>query len=169
MITDEEFAPSSPVDETPAQVDYFGFQQSERFYFPDKVTYVEYNIMSEGMKSKFQKMTQRDVVVEKGSGNARMRMDPASERHELIRQCVTGWNLVRNGSLVPFDSRSLKDFLELADPRLIEDLEKALRKANPWLLGEMASEDIEKEIENLQEMLEIAKEREQGEALSGSK
>ena len=90
-------------------------------------------------------------------------MDAAQERHELIRTCVTGWNLYRGGSPIPFGERALKDFLELTDPRLVEDLEKAIRKANPWLLGEMSSEDIQKEIDNLEEMKKVAEERERGE------
>lgn len=151
-----------------APVDYFGFQATERFTFPDGQQYIEFQIMNEGAKARFQKLTTKDLVVQRG-GDARMKMDPAQERHELIRQSVTGWNLYRGGNPVPFSDRALKDFLELANPKLIEDLEKAIRKANPWLMAEMKSSDIEREIENLQEMLAVAKERELGEAASSSR
>ena len=87
-----------------------------------------------------------------------------SERHELIKACVVGWNLTRGGQPVPFNQVNLNDFLTLTDPTIVEGLEKAIRKANPWLLGEMSVADIDKEISNLQEMREVAAKREAGEA-----
>lgn len=164
----DTFVPDAPVAAT-VQQDYFGFQSNEKFYFPDGVTYVEFAVMNEGAKAKFQKLTQRDLVVERQSGNARMKVDPSQERHELIRSSVTGWNLLRNGQPVDFNPRQLKDFLELANPKLVEDLEIAIRKANPWLMDEMKVEDIDREIENLQQMRDAAVERERGEASSSSR
>lgn len=163
-----------PVNWTPdvppsTQIDYFAFQKEDKHYLPDGQTYVLISAMNEGEKTKFQKRTQRDIVLERRSGDARMKMDAASDRHELIRTCVKGWNLVRQGQLVPFTERTLKDFLELADPKIVEGIEVAIRKVNPWLLGDMSAEDIRKEIENLEEMLVVAEEREAGEASSGSK
>jgi hypothetical protein len=146
-----------------AHVDYFGFSQEETYYLPDGEQYFKFRVMNEGDKSQFQRRTQRDVVVERQSGNARMKMDQAQERHELIRTCVTGWNLYRGGQPIQYNERALKDFLELADPKIVEGLETAIRKANPWLLGEMSSEDIRKEIDNLEEMYKVALERERGE------
>ena len=151
-----------------APVDYFGFQADETYVLPDGKQTITFSIMNEGQKAKFQKMTSRDLVIQRNQ-DARMKMDPANERHELIRSSVTGWNLYRGGQPIPFTERNLKDFLELADPRIIEGLEKAIRKANPWLLSEMKSEDIREEIKNLEEMLEVALERERGEVSSSSK
>lgn len=154
------------------QSDYFGFFATERFWLPDGVSYIEFRKMNEGQKKAFQDKTSKDLVLER-SGSARMSVLQGSERHELIKASVVGWNLTRNGEPLPQpdpdDRRApgnmhLSDFLTLADPKIIEDLEKAIRKANPWLLGEMKPEDIEREIENLQEMLEVAKKREAGEA-----
>lgn len=153
-----------------AQLDYFGFAAEETFYFPDGVTWIKFKVMNEGAKSKFQRETQRDLVIERGSGNARTKMDPAAQRHALIEASITDWNLVRGGRPFPFSKgRPLADFLELSDPKLIEDLEKAIRKANPWLLDEMSVEDIDREIDNLKEMREVAEKREQGEASSASR
>ena len=151
-----------------APMDYFGFQANERFTLPDGQQYIEFSIMNEGAKARFQKLTTRDLIVQRG-GDARMKMDPAQERHELIRSSVTGWNLYRGGQPIPYSERNLKDFLELANPVLVEDLEKAIRKANPWLLAEMKVEDIDREIENLQEMRKVAEERERGEGSSSSR
>lgn len=154
-----------------APVDYFGFSAEDTFYLPDGVQYITFKILNEGDKAKFQRKTTRDLTVKRG-GDATMKMDPADERHELIKTAVTGWNLYRGGQPVPFDGhngRNFRDFLELADPKIIEDLEKAIRKANPWLLGEMKAEDIRREISNLEEMLKVAEEREAGEASSSSR
>jgi hypothetical protein len=102
-----------------------------------------------------------------------MTIAQGTERHELIKASVVGWNLTRNGQPLPQpdpdDPRAkgsvqLNDFLQLADPVIVEGLEKAIRKANPWLLQDMKVEDIDKQIEDLQEMRKIAVEREAGEA-----
>ena len=58
---------------------------------------------------------------------------------------------------------NLEKWLSVADPRLVEDLEKACRKLNPWLLADMSVEDIDREIESLKEMREEAAKREAGE------
>lgn len=154
--------------EQQAPIDYFGFQANEKFVFPDGIQFIEFQIMNEGAKARFQKLTTKDLVVQRG-GDARMKMDPAQERHELIRQSVVGWNMYRGGQPIPYSDRNLKDFLELANPKLIEDLEKAIRKANPWLMAEMKVEDIDREIENLQEMRRVAVERELGEGSSSNR
>jgi len=151
------------------QQDYFGFQQLEQYYLPDGVSYFELQAMNEGQKSKFQKVTQRDMILEKGSGNARFRIDPAVERHELIIASVTGWNLKRGGDSMMFSDRNLKEFLQVANPKIVEGLELAIRKLNPWLLADATVEEIDKQIEELQELRIIAVEREAGEERSSSK
>jgi len=166
-MTEVPTMPDAPSFER-VQEDYFGFQATERFIFPDGLTYIEFQVMNEGQKLKFQKATGRDIVLQR-SGDARMRMDPGTERHELIKTCVTNWNLTRGGQLVPLNPRTMDDFLKLANPRIVEELEKAIRKANPWLLGEMTSEDIQKQIDDLEEMKRVALDREAGESSSGSK
>lgn len=153
---------------TPQPVDYFGFQATERYTFPDGLTWLEFQVMNEGQKLKFQKATGRDIVLNR-AGDARMRVDPGAERHELIKTCVVDWNLSRGGQLVPFNMKSLSDFLQLADPKIVENIENAIRKANPWLLGEMSASDIRRQIEELEEQEKQALEREAGERSSGSK
>ena len=144
------------------QQDYFGFDRTEKYFLPDGVSYIEFKPMNEGKKKQFQDKTSRDLVLKRG-GDASMSVLQGTERHELIHASCVDWNLTRGGRPVPFNKVNLGDFLTLADPRVIEGLEKAIRKANPWLLAEMKSEDIQKEIDNLTEMLEEAKKREAGE------
>lgn len=146
------------------QQDYFGFSATGKYFFPDGVTYIEFTKMNEGAKKDFQDKTSKDLVLERTSGNARMTVLQGSERHALIKACVVDWNLLRNGTPIAFTAAALNDFLALTDPVIVEGLEKEIRKANPWLLGEMSSGDIKKEITNLEEMLEVALKREAGEA-----
>lgn len=164
-VQEPTFAPEATASPTESpQQDYFGFSAPQKFMFPDGVTYIEFTKMSEGAKKAFQDKTSKDLVLERTSGNARMTVLQGTERWELIEASVTGWNLLRNGVPFPYSRVNLHDFLSLADPELVEELEKAIRKANPWLLAEMSVEDIDKEIRNLQEMREVAEKREAGEA-----
>lgn len=149
-------------DEEVRQDDYFGFEATERFVFPDGRTWIEFKKMNEGEKKSYQDKTSKDLVLER-TGNTRMSILQGTERHELIRACIVDWNLKRGGQPVPCNKVQIGDFLTLANPRIIEDLEKAIRKANPWLMADMKAEDIRREIENLQEMLEEAEKREAGE------
>jgi hypothetical protein len=151
------------------QVDYFGFQEEETFYLPDGQSWITFQKMNEGKRAAFQKASSRDLVLERRSGDARMKVDPGGDRHALIRSSITGWNLKRQGQPVPFHEKSVKDFLELADPRIVDELEKAIRKANPWLIADMSPEDIQKEIDSLEEMKREAEEREAGKLASNSK
>jgi hypothetical protein len=169
QVRDEPFILEEPEVRPQEQQDYFGFQQLEKYYLPDGISYFELQAMNEGQKSKFQKSTQRDMVLEKGSGNARFRIDPAIERHELIKASVVGWNLSRGGQAQAFGERAMKDFLELANPKVIEGLELAIRKLNPWLLADLTVEEIDRQIEELTELREATAERERGEELSSSK
>lgn len=161
--------PGLPAYEPPAQQNYWGFYATERFVFPDGVTFIEFKIMNEGDKVKFQKNTSRDLVLNR-AGDARMKMDNSTERWELIKACATDWNLIKSkDEPLPFSPRVLEQWLQVADPKLVADIEAAIRKANPWLVGELKVEDIDKEIENLQELRKEALEREQGEGSSSNR
>lgn len=171
MSTENEvFGPAGVEGQEPlVQQDYFGFQHLTQHFLPDGVSYFELSAMNEGQKAVFQKSTQRDLVLEKGSGNARLKVDPGGERHALIKASVVGWNLMRQGQPIMFTQRSLDEFLKLADPKVVEDLESAIRKLNPWLLAELTVEEIDRQIEELQELRGDAVKREEGEASSSSK
>src|SRR6478609_2370349 len=168
--TDLPDLPPNPSDDIqrPQQEDYFGFQATERFTFPDGLSWIEFEKMNEGKKAQFQKSSSRDLVLERQSGNARMKVDPGGDRHALILECCVDWNLKRGPQREPilFSERNLREFLALANPQIVEDLEKAIRKFNPWLMAEMTVEDIDREIDNLKEMREIAEARELGKSSS---
>lgn len=169
VLQEPTFAPGTgPTEATTEpegqQADYFGFQQTHKFMLPDKISWIEFRVMNEGEKADFQDRTSTDMVVERKSGDARMTLKQGTQRHELIKACVVGWNLTRNGRPIPFGRVELGDFLTLGNPKIIEDLEKEIRKVNPWLMADMTSDDIKQEIHNLEEMLDAKLREEAGEA-----
>lgn len=141
--------------------DYFGFDETLEHVFPDGKQKIFFKPMTEGMKAKFQSATNKDVVVERASGNARMKVDPASERQELLKASVVGWSLKKKNPTtgkwedVPFSkgtrNATFELWLENANPKLVEALESDIRKANPWLLADQTVEEIDKEIKALEE------------------
>lgn len=169
--------PENPVvtpDTNEGYEDYWGVSETRRYTLPDGKQWIEFKIMDEGDKTKFQKMTNSDLIVQR-SGDSRIKIDPARERHELIKSSVTNWNLMQRGqdgqwSPAPFGgARSLEQWLEKAPPKIVEDLELEIRKANPWMQADMSVEEIDKEIERLQDLRRLARERELGEGVSATK
>lgn len=156
--------PNDAPSDAGGQADYFGFQQTHKFHLPDGISWIEFRVMNEGEKADFQDRTSTDMVVERKSGDARMTLKQGTQRHELIKACVVGWNLKRNGSPITFGRVELGDFLTVGNPKIIEDLEKAIRKVNPWLMADMTAADIKQEIHNLEELLAVKEKEEAGEA-----
>lgn len=172
-MTETVTSPPQPVEDQMPREEYWGFDETKRWYFPDKVQYIEYKIMNEGDKAKFQRQTNRDVVLDRKSGDARFRMDQASERHALLEACVTGWYLFRNGAEVLFvkgsPGTSFSQWLNSANPKLVEELEFDIRKSNPWLQSEMTVEEIDKEMDRLRELRQQVVEREEGKSSSSDR
>lgn len=146
--------------------DYWSFSQTERFVLPDGKQWIAFQIMNEGQKSSYQKAINRDIKINRRSGDASIKSDIADERHALILQSVTDWNMRRGNDFVAFSRSTLQNWLNVADPRIVEALEFAIRKANPWLLGDLSVWDFDDEIKRLQEMREEAVKREEGKDFS---
>ena len=144
------------------QQDYFGFAASHRVLFPDGLTYVEHEEMNEGARRSFLNKSNRGMTIRKATGDADIKVRPGDDRHDLLVAAITGWNLIKDGQPWAFSIERLEGFLKVANPRIVDDIEKDIRKKNPWLLQNMTVEDIEKEIGNLNEMLEVAKKNEEG-------
>ena len=159
--------------EEEAFTDFFGFTDETKHFLPDGKQYFVLRRMNEGQKARYQREVRSDITIQRATGDAKMQPDPSRERHALIKACVVNWFVrtkdPRTGSIVEpafslsSGSVNLESWLSVADPRLVEDVEKACRKLNPWLLSEMSVEDIDKEIENLKELREEAVKREAGE------
>lgn len=155
------------VDE-PAYEDYFGFDESRVWYFPDNVQFIEFKLMDEGARAKYQKATSRDIRLFRQTGDASVKMDAAAEREVLLFNSVVGWNLIRNGRPVDFGQSPptagspFGQWLAHANPKFVNDLEREIRKANSWMNAEMTVEAIDEEIQNLQELRAEAVKREEG-------
>lgn len=167
-------APASHV-QPPAQqqANYWGFNATDKFFFPDGITFIEHKVMNEGDKVRFQKATGRDITLSR-QGDAKLKLDAGAERHTLIKTVIVSWNLIRDDGMgnpepVPCDDRNQNAWLSVADPRIVEDLEVAIRKANPWLIGELTVEELEKQKEEIEELLVAARAREAGEGSSVSR
>lgn len=144
---------------TPVQADYFGFEETHTYYFPDGVTFVQHKTMTEGDRRQYLDKVNREVRLLKTSGDAIMKMQAGQERTVLLTAAIVGWNLIRQGQPVPFSKGSpganLEQFLDKADPRVIDGIEKDIRKVNPWLMADLSVEDIDKQIEELHEMRDL--------------
>lgn len=149
--------------------DYFGFDQTERITLPDNVSWVEHKIFTEGQRRKYLDRVNRDVRLVKGSGDAIMKMAPGAERKALLEEALVDWNLKRAGEPIPFSKRNLEMFLDSAPPKIVDLIEKEVRKANSWLQSDVSVEDLDREIEALQELREKKIEEEEGKDSSASK
>lgn len=155
-------------EETPVFVDYWGTDEKHKHFLPDGKQYFEFKIMNEGDKAKFQKLTNSDLVVDRNN-TARVKMDPVAERHTLIKTSVCDWLLYKDNQPVAFSKQLLEKWLEVAPPKIVEDLEYAIRMANPWMQADMTVEMIDEQIERLYEQRKQAVERAEGEGASASK
>jgi len=164
-------APAAPTI-TPQVIDYWGTDETHKHFLPDGVQYFEFKIMNEGDKVKFQKLTNQDLIVNRDN-SARVKVSPETERHTLITTSVTGWHMFKvvEGSPEPvgFSKQLLLKWLEVADPKRVEELEYAIRMANPWMQAEMSIEEVDKEIDRLHEVRKQLIERDAGEASSATK
>jgi hypothetical protein len=147
---------------TPAQVDYFAFEETEQVFLPDGTSFVEIKVLTEGDRKKYQNKLNRDVKLERTTGDAIMQMATGEERHALLESAIVGWNLMKNGRPIPFQASTLKEFLNSANPRIVDIIEKAVRKSNPWLMADLSVEDIDKQIAELEEMREVKVREEEG-------
>jgi hypothetical protein len=144
------------------QQDYFGFESVDRIKLPDGTSYIEHRILNEGQRRKYLNKVNREVKVQRATGDAVMKMAPGEEKKALLEAAICGWNLMRNGQPVPFNTKNLDEFLDKANPKVIDLIEKEIRKGNSWLQADMSVEDIDREITQLQELRQQKLEEEEG-------
>jgi hypothetical protein len=148
------------------QADYFGFEETYRCVLPDGVSYIEHRALNEGARRKYLNKVNRDVVLQRASGDAKISTAPGDERKALLEAAICGWNLTRGGSPVAFTTQELNNFLDKVNPKVIDLVEKDIRLHNPWLLAEMTVEDIDREIASLEEMKAKIIEEQEGKGAS---
>jgi hypothetical protein len=163
--------------ETPlVPIDFWSGNDPVTYYLPGQDNlpdqlkqYLVITPMNEGARVRYQSAVATSITVSRASGDARMKPDPGIERRALLERSITDWKIFREGRLVSHSPQNLKAWLEAAPTSVIDDVEKFVRKQNPWLVSEATVEDIDKAIAELQEQREEAVRREQGEATSSSR
>lgn len=152
------------------QVDYFGADVRDKFIFPDGKTFIEFKKLMEGERKRYMDSTNREVAINRKTDDMKMKMNAGSDRWKLLELAVTDWNLVQrdpsSGNLlpVPYNITNLHKWLEVADPSIVDDLERAIRRTNPWLIGDVTQEDIDKGRADLDEQERLLHERLAGKA-----
>lgn len=160
--TPDPFNPTAGIATERVQADYFAFSETHKVQLPDGVTYVEIKSLNEGERRKYLNGMNRDVEIDRASGNAKMQMRPGDERFALLREAIVGWNLIMGGTPVTFNSAMKEQFLNQANPKIIDLIDKETRKLNAWLLEDMSLEDLLKERDNLDEMIETKRRESEG-------
>lgn len=149
---------NSAVAEVPeiesVQEDYFGTDKTHRVTLPDGMSWIEHKELNEGERRKYMNATNRDVRIARQTGDMHLRMAAGDERAELLKVAIVGWNLQSGGQPLDFNDANLRRFLEKASPKIVDIVEKDIRKKNPWLVSDVSVEDIDKQIEELQELRE---------------
>lgn len=148
------------VDVVSGATDYFAFDSEIRHTLPDGVSWVEIKIFTEGDRRRYQNKVNKDVSIAKNTGDMNLKLNPGDERYELLSIAIQGWSLIKEGKPFLFSPNARREFLDSANPKVIDDIEAAVREHNPWIGAELTIEDIDKEIERLQELRE-QKEREE--------
>lgn len=157
-----------PIDE-PSPVDYFAFDQTLRVLLPDGVSWVEHKVLNEGQRRKYLNETNRNVRFKKATGDAEMNLAPGTEKAALLEVALINWNLIKDGISTPFRIDTLRNFLNVANPKIIDIIHKEIVKANSWLMAEMSLEDIDREIAALQEMRVTKVAEEEGKDVSSAR
>lgn len=141
-----------------SQDDYFGFEEQNKVVLPDGKSYILHQTLNEGARRKYMNAQNREVKLQKVTGDAILKMATGDERVALLRSAIVGWNLVRRNPKtnevepVPFNERNLNEFLDKANPKVIDLIDAEVRKANPWLNQDVTIEDIDKQIEELNKL-----------------
>lgn len=177
----QELTGAQVAEEATAEyTDYFGFSQTHRYMMPDGRQWIEFKTLAEGDLALYQTILNRDITVEKNTGNARIKINQVEERHALLQVAVVGWHMVkrneRSGRFeeVPFSKGSsgstLSQWIKAANPEIVADLDETIRKINPTLLAanNETLEAIDKQIADLEEQKQRIIERMQGNASSAT-
>ena len=160
--------PADVAGSVPAPVDYFNASEEYSVTLPDGVQTVTCKSFNEGMRKKYQMAGNKEVRIHRASKDAFFKIGTAEEREALLKEAIVGWTLQSArtpGAALepkPFNPGALADFLKKAPPQIIDHIEKEVRKHETWLMDDMTVEDIDKQIEELQELRTEVEAREEG-------
>ena len=154
------------VGTVPQQVDYFGCDEQYEVTLPDGASKVYCQKLNEGERKKYQNKVTKDVTLKKGTGDASMKLASGDDRHALLEAAIVGWNLVRNGEPIAFSKGSagstLALFLQKAPPEVVDVIEREIRKHETWIIGETSLDDLLRQRDELDELIEQKRKYEAG-------
>jgi hypothetical protein len=150
-------------------IDYFGVDERHRVTLPDGVSWVEHKTLTEGERREFLKKVQKEVRLQRATGDAFMNMSQGEERKALLEVAITNWHLTRGGQEVQFSKAELNTFLTVGPPKIIDLIEEDVRRVNGWLQGDITVEDIDREIESLTKMRDEKIKENEGKASSSAR
>lgn len=142
----------------PAPVDYFAQGADVVTMLPDGVSWISHKKLNEGDRKRYLQSINKDLKIQKGTGDAIMKLAAGEDRSALLAVAITGWNLTRGGVQWPFNQQNLRALLD-GPVQILELVEKDVKKNNSWLFNDDTVEDIDKEIERLQSMKDAILER----------
>lgn len=146
----------------PAPVDYFDFDDTETVPLPDGVQWFEIKSLNEGERKRYLNQTNSNVGVSRATGDMNIRTKPGDDKHLLLSMAIVNFHIVKQGQQVKWSEQNLRDVLDKFPPTIIDIVEKAVRMKNPWLLGDVALEDMIKERDNLNDLIEKKQQEEAG-------
>lgn len=149
---------------------YFGFETTEKYMLPDGKQWIAFKPMNEGARASYEEKTMKDITLNRRTDDAKVRVNAANDRHALIIDSVCDWGLMQKDvstgewRQVPFSKGrggTFEQWLQRANPKIVNELFRAIQNANPWMIAEQDSKQIREEIERLEELLKQAERREE--------
>ena len=139
--------------EKKVQVSYFGTKEEWTVELPDGVSSITHKKLTEGDRRKLQ--DRGSVNMRRGTDDMTMPLTLGSDRYELLKLAISGWNLLADDKPLGFNQTTLERFLKEADPDIISLIDEDVKKKNVWLQLEANSDDIKQEIAKLEEQLVV--------------
>lgn len=149
---------------------YFGFETTEKYFLPDGKQWIAFKPMNEGARAAYEEKTMKDITLNRRTDDAKVRVNAANDRHALIVDSVCDWGLMQpdvstgEWRVVPFSKGrggTFEQWLLRANPKIVNELFRAIQNANPWMIAEQDPKQIREEIARLEEMLKEAERREE--------
>lgn len=140
--------------------DYFNVtNETQTFVMPDGVSKVMFKKLSEGDRIA---ITKREGGIEyhREKGTIKMDVDVETQKLEALKRAIIGWELWSNDNPVPFDRIKVEEFITRLMPDVIDLMYEFLCEENKWLKGNQDSDNLKKQLENLQKNIKEAEDRE---------
>lgn len=126
--------------------DYFGTDQKFELVLPDGVSKIFHKKLTEGDRKQYLDASTRGFSMDPDTRRMFMSGTAGTSKHVLLKLAICGWEMYRGDVQVPFNDAILSEFLEKADPSVIDVIEKDIRGKNPWIVAAETPEKIEKKV-----------------------